>query len=137
MLNYETAVKLKNAGFPQNKSDFYYSKYAQGTNLPVLESKYDDTACGEFLCDTPTLSELIEACGDNFHCLVYTTNGGMDCDRKFWSAGKNALAKEWSNGSTPEEAVANLWLALNCKCDGAKAQFDKGVPMCIACGKKK
>ena len=52
--------------------------------------------------EEPTLSELIEACGKGFWELTkYPSRWG---------------AYEWKgregSGSTPEEAVANLWLAL-------------------------
>lgn len=99
-MNYETAKKLKNAGFPQ-----YIEKKGR-------TSFFSNGTTGEDFY-APTLEELIEAIGDDFHCLVYTTNGGMDSDRKFWSAGTSRYVKDWQNGSTPEEAVANLYLALH------------------------
>lgn len=61
------------------------------------------------------LSELIEACGDGFHLLraVREFEGGED----MWSATNlpdNAIGNHIARlGSTPEEAVAKLWLALN------------------------
>lgn len=94
-MNYELEKKLKDAGFPQHQ--------------PLVN---DGNGNWNY---HPTLSELIEACGDRFHCLVYTTNGGMDCDRKFWSAGNSPKVHDWQNGSSPEEAVTRLWLAINKK----------------------
>ena len=56
----------------------------------------------------PTLSELIEACGTEVYFVVMRDNG-------VWKAGtgKNTSSGEAKEGSTPEEAVANLWLALH------------------------
>ena len=59
----------------------------------------------------PSLSELIEACGEGFEELVRFKD-------------KNAIGAKWgaftnpkivSRGNTPEEAVARLWLGLNKK----------------------
>lgn len=98
-LSYDTAKKLKDAGFPQDHDCI------DGKDL--RNGMVGNCLCVPYL---PTLSELIEACGEEFHCLVYTTNGGMDCDRKFWSAGTTKFAKDMQNGTTPEEAVAELWI---------------------------
>lgn len=97
-MNYELVKELKDAGFPQEGKGGY-------------ETEYSDYGGVYF----PTLAELIEACGDGFHCLVYTTTGGIDSNKKFYSAGETALVKDWQTGSTPEIAVARLWLALNTK----------------------
>lgn len=69
---------------------------------------------------TPTLSELIEACGDRFGSLIRTKLPFQEVEPKYlvqW------LAKESrphtipviSYASTPEEAVARLRLSLNQK----------------------
>lgn len=111
MISKELAKQLKDAGFPQR-----YHWKSPGV-LDHYASEFPDDPI-----EIPTLSDLIEACGDNLHCLVHITHGGIDSDKKFWSAGYNAMAKDWCNGPTPEEAVANLWLALResqkCHCDG-------------------
>jgi len=52
------------------------------------------------------LSSLIEACGDGYFTLSSHQSG--------WQA-KRGLEDKWINGSTPEEAVAKLWLELNKK----------------------
>ncbi len=95
-MNYELLKQLKEAGFPQDK-------LGQCPTCGSFENPYHD----------PTLSELIEACGDNFHTLC-----------KGW---KNQVpgfyADNWPLttpfyevfGKTPKEAVANLYLALNKK----------------------
>ena len=91
-MTYELAKQLKDAGFPLNMSDH-------------LECVYNKT---EFIdgiwYHVPTLSELIEACGT--------------CQLNWYADAKHAQALADGNigeGSTPEEAVANLWLALNTK----------------------
>lgn len=113
-MTYDLAKKLKNAGFPQVGEG---KKWCKPQWEAMQRSEFVSCGCDHKTEEVyfPTLSELIEACGKHFHCLVHTTNGGMDCDREFWSAGKSAEVLDWLNGSTPEEAVANLWLAINKK----------------------
>ena len=66
------------------------------------------------------LSEFIEACGNNFQKLMHTvkdiTVGISGTGISFWRAigGINYTDME-GEGTTPEEAVANLWIALNKK----------------------
>ena len=66
----------------------------------------------EDVLNVPILEELIEACGDGFGGLQKRENG-YDA----WS--KTDLSKKtikvYSTGSTPEEAVSELWLELNKK----------------------
>lgn len=83
-MNYELAKKLKDSGFPQGIVNVVGS---DGW------SYY-----------TPTLEEVIEACGDKFAHLEKGSNPNeWFCN---WSASK---------GSTPLEAVCHLWLELNKK----------------------
>ncbi len=84
-MDYELAKKLKEAGFPQKKQDI---ETEEGTYIGVY---------------VPNLSELIEVCGNDFVRLV----GILDLE---WDA-VDTLDKYY-HGSTPEQAVANLWLAL-------------------------
>ncbi len=63
----------------------------------------------------PTLSELIEACGEKFEELINLKDKWI-C----YGGGKDIIkgVEQWhafGEGSTPEEAVANLWLELNKK----------------------
>lgn len=102
-MTYELAKKLKDAGFPQPKIECYdpwvcceHAYY------------YDDGDRNENPYH-PTLSELISACGDGFKNLVR--------DGKYWWANAsfrldNNDIQGWKD-STPEEAVANLYLALH------------------------
>lgn len=87
-MNDELAKKLKDAGFRMWETS------------AVVGNTFED---GEHYWIYPTLSELIEACGEDFVGLI---------KRHDWlTIGHD----EHTNGTTPEEAVANLWLALNQK----------------------
>lgn len=66
--------------------------------------------------ETPTLEELIDACGWRFACLGKSLGNKDD-----WYACAGGNYKESDNelkydllreGKTPSEAVANLWLAI-------------------------
>jgi hypothetical protein len=63
--------------------------------------------------DVPTLSELIDACADNFEQLEKVVNdlGAFEAGHK-WQA---VAQFNHTCGATPEEAVARLWLTLNRK----------------------
>lgn len=166
-LSNETAEQLKDAGFPQDWSkvqQFYFGAelYTVGdvgklTPWPAREDgsgfhTASDGGCG--CCSSqiggspleytyvPTLSELIEACGEKHYIVKHSpvdVNPRRDetittkdtgarvmeyrnfClfgypDATKWIAGFGLEGQVYDlkgEGSTPEEAVANLWLALN------------------------
>jgi hypothetical protein len=91
MISYELATTLKDAGFPQ-------SELARAQE----QAGYDYVSL-------PTLSTLIEECGDGFGAL----GGELDC----WVACEYLSKRgEWNNvheGETPEDPVARLWLSLS------------------------
>lgn len=99
-MNYELAKQLKKNGFPTRDLGNGYEIYSS-ESMPFV----------------PNLSELIEACGEEFVFLVKED----DKNEVVWTA--TADIKKWKNfkdilsgkGSTPEEAVAKLWLELNKK----------------------
>jgi hypothetical protein len=96
-MTYELAKQLKDAGFPL-KTDY--------KERGIVE--YEATEGGAVGYYEPTLSELIEACGDRFV--------GLDRFDGGWKATgviSNLLCSR--DGSVPEEAVGKLWLALNTK----------------------
>lgn len=112
-MNYTLAKELKDAGWnrqtrfhivlsPKGEKKHYGRTKAQLLQMELV---------GHEVLPCPTLSELIEACGDKFKKLWRHTNGN-------WTAyvgtktGKDVFTKD---GATAEEAVANLWLALNRK----------------------
>jgi len=109
-MTYEIAKKLKDAGFPIKTIPAYDNA---GKNAKLVDAEF------EFLA--PTLSKLIEACGDRFISL----NRRFDDYNKtaYWEAigmgGKYPQIVRGINitikGTTPKEAVANLWWELNKK----------------------
>lgn len=120
-MNYTLAKKLKDKGFDLN--------YVSG------ETYYDETT--DTYLRAPTLSELIEACGNRFGFLRRNLDGRFSASDPLdnreheteapvcWCKPRcfvqengnmailhNELQSGEQGGSTPEEAVANLWLSL-------------------------
>ncbi len=133
-MNYELAKRLKDAGFPQEGTQSFYHQniwllhkkenlWYPGTRMSLLELKDHGrnrpikwplfSLEKEWDWDNhiyvPTLSELIEACIKEKFQLVKLDGG--------WHAqsGENWVVACKGSGETPEEAVVNLWLALNKK----------------------
>lgn len=105
MINYELAKKLKDAGWLQK--DWLPPRFE-------VEGKYDINRqyTKEEIAIVPTLSELIEACGDRFASL----NRGIDNKYHCWATratDTKSMEEIYGDGETTEEAVANLWLELN------------------------
>lgn len=120
-MNFELAKKLKESGFPYlNYKKSGYAYRGEGESSEWVEK--------------PILSELIDECMENekYFCLTQESGDGDGVSKKisFWRASiivKNNHVEEntnqWINesiekigeGKTPEEAVANLWLALKDK----------------------
>lgn len=113
-ISYELALKLKEAGFPQD--GVFGTKY-MGPNGQLTQSKQDIYPKNIVMFDwakVPTLSELIEACGEiGFH-LRRQPQLSLD-----WIAVKvyNPLIENSDDivygGKTPEEAVAQLYIRLH------------------------
>lgn len=90
----ELALKLKEAGFPQGWG--------------IHMSKEGDT---EYIAK-PTLLDLVKSLEGRFTVLFAPQNGAK------WTAGatihENTIENHiMTEGETAEEAVANLWFALN------------------------
>ena len=98
-MEYELALKLKNAGFPQIR---FITQTTTGSDKITL-------------IEGPTLSELIEACVTNKEeKCIYRLD--YDWFEKQWEANAGTADEHFTGyGSTPEEAVAKLWLVLNKK----------------------
>lgn len=117
MLTYELCKKLKEAGFPFREVEDYQP--ANGERV-IIKQPFINFEDGKFYWQ-PTLSELIEACGDDFDRLQQTRMFDQKINRlERWSAWKIRSKKDhFENiafgGKTPEEAVANLFLALHKK----------------------
>ena len=123
-MTYELALALKNAGFPQQgdycyvavdtKGDWTYEKRYIGNIHSALLRRVNIAAY------TPTLEELISACGREQTFSEETHYFSLETDSENWWAGyvdnvKSELFAVRQKGSTPTIAVANLWLALNKK----------------------
>lgn len=112
-LGYELAKQLKDTGFPFERGETEDQRKSDRLRF------YDSEGKQFFL---PTLSELIEACGERF----------SEIEKDYWEDGVG-IVKGWrcwatqveegvmpltGTGQTPEEAVAKLWLELNKKNHG-------------------
>jgi len=125
-MNYELALQLKNAGFPQDPVEIkdglhgYAKSIQNGNDYLTPEGKVYE----------PTLSELIEACGSSRKGDLHDEN--MEgtfileyFDNHGWHAGYRGiddgdmvymlLPNDSLHFKTPIEAVANLWLSVNRK----------------------
>ncbi len=124
-MKYELAKKLKDAGFPQiyqqgdPTCDFAFDE-AEELHLlhcdndtgwwignSYSHSEMTDEEMLEKWVKCPTLEELIKACGPKFSTL--TSHAG----NPYWRCW--AMTGEDVQGSTAQEAVVYLWLALNQK----------------------
>lgn len=93
-MSFELAEKLKKAGFPY-KAKTVLNEYGLKDLSPIF---------------SPTLTELIEACGKRFYSLIKVND-----EPTFEACDGNFDNSTFRFGSTPEEATAKLWLALNKK----------------------
>jgi hypothetical protein len=114
-MNYDLAKELKDEGFPQGRSPWVYLVVQTRGNEPhyILGVRYGshgykpEEVLGSI--DAPTFEELIETCGSE-KLTIANTYKSIKLDH--WRASNNKIH---SQGSTPTEAVARLWLALNKK----------------------
>jgi hypothetical protein len=102
-MNYELAKKLKEAGFPQKSKDswVFSRKGIHIIRTPTRKQKIQMDLVGVDVFSKPTLSELIMACGDKFDSLIKQ-------HAKFQASD----SVNFCDGSTPEEAVANLLITI-------------------------
>lgn len=96
-MNYETAKKLKDAGFP--KDDFYIEQMEEGVEI----------------CNEPTLDELVKACGDKIGSKIKNDDGTWSVyspDRGPLKCENGVIHKIYDLWVTNEEldtAVAEFW----------------------------
>lgn len=116
MLSYETAVKLKEAGFPQFHYkiwDLFYTKSGDllltSDQIGPLRDKKGLMISHQHFFKCPTLSELIEKCGGRIIKLWILADGRSGVQLE----GEPLADIEYY--SCPEEAVANFWLTINKK----------------------
>jgi len=100
-MNYELALQLKNAGFPQTNKGGIFQGDEIKTELPGKAFE---------MVSDPTLSELIEECGEDFGELKKQTRDGWSCIPSRFIGFDNL---RFQNHSNPKEAVSELWLAIN------------------------
>jgi hypothetical protein len=103
MLTYNTALKLKEAGFPKIR-------------LCEREDAHEIEKCSQ--CDEehyPTLEELIEACPNNIDGEWFTLTFSPYKNKWLCGYEKYEMFTPECWGETPSEAVAALYLALNKK----------------------
>jgi hypothetical protein len=96
--------------------NFELLKQLQDAGFPFLEAHKREAHDG-----CPTLSELIEACGHNFGRLELDSKPLAE-SVKWCAFDAESYRPTGYYGSTPEGAVARLWLALKenekCYCGG-------------------
>jgi len=101
-MKYELAKQLKDAGFPQE--DWLEGHYVPEQRLAGSVSTSPEMTT----VYKPTLSELIEACGDRFSLLERAED--LFGDGYLYQA--EYQHSVFGHGKTPEEAVAKLWIKL-------------------------
>lgn len=112
-MNYELARELKGNGFPQAGREYYWD-YDRGGACLIHRQNENFWADTSYYCACPTLSELIEECGDSFGALERLNFAGKV---KFMALEpRNKQTIPWLTWvDSAEEAVALLYLALNKK----------------------
>jgi hypothetical protein len=115
MMSFALAQELKNAGFvPKTNINavYFINDHLKIRREDALRMWYGDKSKTGLDLDlskevvySPTLTELIEACGLPFE---------LSCDAAgHWYASNTANADLRRSGETPAEAVARLWLVLH------------------------
>lgn len=117
-MNYKLALQLKNAGFPQMGDGFALVLHDEAlfedlsdqtmSVIPWCKYVYDPSKRTDVVY-SPTLDELIEQCGAMFKILENMTGNRWDAI----SVDVLDTSGFQGTGSTPREAVANLYLALH------------------------
>lgn len=105
MITQELPRQLKDAGFPNMKAHI-----SKDINITTHLGKEVSRTVEEEIIgyEMPTLSELIEACGECNFTLAQSNS--------LWNASGADGSSYWiKKGNTPEEAVTKLWLELNKK----------------------
>ncbi len=106
-MNYELALKLKEAGFPMRDTF--------GADLDMFTDELSIKINGNIYM-RPTLGDLIEACGWRFADLnrIFNTEDWCACAGGNYSQNKDELRYDLLvGGNSAVEAVAKLWLRIN------------------------
>ena len=102
-MDYELAKQLKDAGFPQKEKGTLL--FADGITMADSQKKWNENSAY-----SPSLEELIDACGDEFGELG---KGNATIDSPWTASGLPVKIGFCGQGKTPTEAVARLWLEIN------------------------
>lgn len=115
MLTYTDCLELKEAGFPQ-----------EGRLEPMFYPTGEGNSCGKFeMIFVPILEELIEACGEGFGSIVNNTGCWTAIGVKYPKALSEYKELQETIGSSPIQAVKNLYCALQ-RVGTAKEDIKKG-----------
>jgi len=116
-MTYALALKLKNAGYPQDtKSVLYHPIHGILIGIPSAETLIEPEVVA-----MPDLSDLIAKCGDKFHRLSrinpYRFADGYGWEEHYIATGNDIMyfsttRDQEYKGSTPEEAVSKMWLDI-------------------------
>src|SRR5215204_4623294 len=98
MLSYKLAQELRDAGFPQEGNGAWIGP----PDSLVWRSRDRGYA--------PTLSELIQACGNNWFSISKVLHESKPVEGQFVAFSTQGQV---GRGSSLKEAAARLWLALN------------------------
>jgi hypothetical protein len=105
-MNYELAKELDEAQFPYDPE-----RHSLINRMAPCDSGED---CTSRYC-TPSLSELVGVCGNQLTMLLRIQDDILAQHPGVLQWEAQSKLVEAGLGSTPEEAVARLWLALNKK----------------------
>lgn len=110
-MTYELAKQLEETGFLPKEGHYPRSYYIDSDRVGFFTSSSEHEKDAVY---QPTLSELIEACGAvEFRLHFYPKGFGSDVTDEAWFVIERPNWTDMPRCSTPEEAVAKLWLELN------------------------
>ena len=117
-MTYDLAKKLKDAGFPQEDTEWYWGKEWGSPKVFTFHKNASWDRENEQSCAKPTLSELIEACprfqeGENeyWFSIQWQNSGGWRAGYLRYDTWHDSIGE----GATPEEEVVNFYLEINKK----------------------
>ena len=109
-MKYKLLKQLREVGFPQAEVEGQYISCKECLTKGINGNK----GCGkECVVYIPTLSELIDTCGNEFGNLSTLAEGTTEEDFITSWCAENLGGGVERIGKTPEEAVAKLFIELN------------------------
>lgn len=117
-VSLEVAKKLKEAGWVQDGTEYYYGQYSGDTVLWVLrhytdEKIWKDNSSSTVLC-APTVADLLEALSAKalFGELNWNYHGGTWGARFTMELGKHVYLMPDERQKNPADALAIIWITL-------------------------